>query len=167
MFHHHLYTFTNGGKTLLSKTLHWPQEKVEYVHAPRQEDPGTVLRTKLAVTFPERRPDAWMLSGQLSLLELHLSLISLRGGWRSTVAGSCLLPLACGRVFRKGLVSDGDPGWGGAYPSFPPSSLPHGLCENHHFYRTLLPPVLSISARRSLWVGREQQKGLRHVLVII
>lgn len=69
-----------------------------------------MLRTKLAVIFPERRPDAWMLSGQLSLLELHLSLISLRGGWRSMVAGSCLLPLACGRVFRKRLVCDGDPG---------------------------------------------------------
>lgn len=90
MFHHHLYTFINGGKALLSTTLHWPQEKVEYVYAPRQKDPSTVFRTKLAVIFPERRPHAWMLSGQLSLLELHLSLISLRGAgaarWQEAVS---------------------------------------------------------------------------------
>lgn len=68
MFHPHLYNFTNGGKAPLSMTLHWPQDKVEYVHVPRQEDPGTVLRTKFTIIFPERRPHAWMLSGQLSLL---------------------------------------------------------------------------------------------------
>lgn len=38
------------------------------------------LRTKVVVIFPEKRPHTRMLSGQMSLLQLHLSLISLIGG---------------------------------------------------------------------------------------
>jgi hypothetical protein len=101
MFHHHLYNFTNRDKALLLKALRCPQEKAESSHVSRQGDSGTVLRTKVVVVFPEKRPHTWTLSGQMSLLQLHLSLISLIGGWLSMVAGSCLLPLACIRVFRK------------------------------------------------------------------
>lgn len=68
MFQHHLYNFTIEGKALLLKTLHWPQGKAEYARVPRQEDPGTVLSTKVTVIFPERRPRTWMLNVQLSLL---------------------------------------------------------------------------------------------------
>jgi hypothetical protein len=70
------------------------------------------------------------------------------------VAGSCLLPLACIRVFRKWFVC-GDPGRGEAYPRFPPSPPPPPLTdrENTLLYSLIFSPVSS--ALRRPWAGRE------------